>query len=349
MDKKPTLLEVRNLKKYFPIKRGFFKRTVGHVRAVDNVSLVLWKGETLSLVGESGCGKTTFARSILRILEPTEGEVLYHSGEGTVNLLDLNRKQMKRVRKDMQIIFQDPHSSLNPRMSVGDIIADPLLVYGVGTKRKREEKIVELLELVGLRADAMSRYPHEFSGGQRQRIGIARALALDPKLIVCDEAVSALDVSVQAQILNLLRKLQRDFSLTYLFVSHDLSVVGHVSDRIAVMYLGKVVELSAVDDLYQTPQHPYSEALLSAIPTPNPDAPETEMILEGDVPSPANPPPGCPFHPRCRYSDGQRCVNEEPSLREVTPNHYSACHYSEELRLQGVFGEPTSMISSPSS
>jgi oligopeptide/dipeptide ABC transporter ATP-binding protein len=249
----------------------------------------------------------------------------------------------------MQIIFQDPHSSLNPRMSVGDIIADPLLVYGVGTKRKREEKIVELLELVGLRADAMSRYPHEFSGGQRQRIGIARALALDPKLIVCDEAVSALDVSVQAQVLNLLRKLQRDFNLTYLFVSHDLSVVGHVSDRIAVMYLGKVVELAAVDDLYQKPQHPYSESLLSAIPKLNPDAPETEMILEGDVPSPANPPPGCPFHPRCRYSDGQRCVKEQPPLREIVPNHYAACHYSEELRLQGVLEEHTGMVSSLSS
>lgn len=339
MGEHPTLLEVKQLKKYFPIRRGFFQRTVGHVKAVDKVSFTLKKGETLGLVGESGCGKTTLARTTLRLLEPTDGEILYHRDVGPINLMELNKRQMKSVRRDIQVIFQDPHSSLNPRMSVADIISDPLLVYGINNKRKRDARVKELLELVGLRVEATSRYPHEFSGGQRQRIGIARALALEPKLIICDEAVSALDVSVQAQILNLLKKLQNDFGLTYLFVSHDLSVIGHVSDRIAVMYLGQIVEMADADELYRKPKHPYSEALLSAIPKPDPDAADSEIILEGDVPSPSNPPTGCYFHPRCRYSDGNRCVKEAPLLQEISPRHFSACHFAKELPLRGVFDE----------
>ena len=336
MGKTQVLLETRNLKTYFPVRRGALQRTTGYVRAVDDVDLVLHRGETLSLVGESGCGKTTLARSLLRIVEPTGGEILYRRENKVVNLRALSKRQMKPVRRDFQMIFQDPHSLLNPRMTVGDIVADPLVVYGGIGRPALRKRVAELLELVGLSPEATSRYPHEFSGGQRQRIGIARALALGPACIVCDEAVSALDVSVQAQIINLLRKLQRDMGLTYLFVSHDLSVVEHVSDRIAVMYLGKFVELAPAKKLYRTPLHPYTEALMSAIPRIDPDAADTEIVLEGDVPSPADPPSGCHFHPRCRYSDGQRCKNEVPKLRELGPGHLAACHYAESLSLQGV-------------
>jgi peptide/nickel transport system ATP-binding protein len=339
MSEAPVLLETRGLKTFFPIRRGALRRVAGYVRAVDDVHLSLRQGETLSLVGESGCGKTTLARSLLRIVEPTGGNILYHRDGATVDLTGLSKRQLKPIRRNFQMIFQDPHSSLNPRMTVGDIVADPLVVYGGYSPRKLRQKTAELLELVGLSAEAMYRYPHEFSGGQRQRIGIARALALSPACVVCDEAVSALDVSVQAQIINLLKKLQEDLGLTYLFVSHDLSVVEYVSDRIAVMYLGKFVELAPAEALYRTPRHPYTEALLSAIPKPDPDAPDTEIVLEGDVPSPANPPSGCYFHPRCPYSDGQRCVREAPPLREIAPGHLAACHYAETLTLRGVLGQ----------
>jgi len=324
------LLEVKNLKTYFPIVRGVFRKVVGHVKAVDDVSFTLHEGETLGLVGESGCGKTTTARSILRLIEPTSGEVIYYRDGERINITELELSQMQEIRKDMQMIFQDPMSSLNPRMLIFDIIGEPLYIYGMKDRKQREERVAELLEAVGLSPDYMRRYPHEFSGGQRQRIGIARALALRPKLVICDEPVSALDVSVQAQVLNLLEDLQKQMGLTYLFVAHNLSVVEHVSHRVAVMYLGRIVELAPTETLFNRPLHPYTEVLLSSIPVPDPDYPKKDVVLEGDVPSPANPPSGCAFHPRCRYAVAQ-CEQTRPELKEYEQGHFCACHFAEKF------------------
>jgi peptide/nickel transport system ATP-binding protein len=330
-----VLLEVRNLKMHFPIQHGFFRRVVGHVRAVDGVSLFIREGETLGLVGESGCGKTTTGRCILRAYQPTAGQVLFRSNGEMQDILRLPKKEMGPVRRQMQIIFQDPFSSLNPRMTVMDIISEPLVVNGLASGADLKAQVRELLEAVGLRAQHMSRYPYAFSGGQRQRIGIARALALRPKLVVCDEPVSALDVSIQAQTLNLLEDLQEEFGLTYLFVAHDLSVVEHISDRVAVMYLGNIVELARAEELYCNPLHPYTEALLSAVPRTDPDAIKQHIILQGDVPSPANPPPGCKFHPRCRYTQ-EICQQEIPEWQELSDDHWAACHRAAELNLAGI-------------
>jgi oligopeptide transport system ATP-binding protein len=315
------LLEVRNLVKHFPVTKGFlFQRQTGVVRAVDGVSFTVREGETLGLVGESGCGKTTLGRVILRLLEPTGGEVVFQGR----NIFQLSREELRRLRRDMQIIFQDPYSSLNPRMTVGDIVGEPLEIHRLARGREKIRRVQELLEIVGLSPYHINRYPHEFSGGQRQRIGIARALAVNPKFIICDEPVSALDVSIQAQIINLLQELQREFRLTYLFIAHDLSVVKHISDRIAVMYLGKIVELAPADELFENPQHPYTEALLSAVPIPDPEIRRERILLPGDVPSPVNPPSGCRFHTRCMYAV-ERCSVEEPRLEEVAPGHWVAC------------------------
>lgn len=315
------LLEVNDLKKHFDIKGGVFGRKKGAVKAVDGVSFNVKKGETLGIVGESGCGKSTTGKSILRLIEPTDGQVIF---EGN-NILDLSKEQMRKMRRDIQFIFQDPYASLNPRHTVGKIIGEPLLVHGMKSAKKRKERISELLEVVGLQASHSSRYPHQFSGGQRQRIGIARALANNPKLIICDEPVSALDVSVQSQILNLMEDLQRKFDLTYIFIAHDLSVVKHISDRIGVMYLGKMVELTDKEKLYDDPKHPYTQALLSAIPSPDPDESRERIILRGDVPSPSNPPKGCPFHTRCPQAMNI-CKEITPSYRKVDDEHLVACH-----------------------
>ncbi|ABU58535.1 MULTISPECIES: ABC transporter ATP-binding protein [Roseiflexus] len=332
----PILLEVRNLKKHFPIKRGWFSRTVGYVRAVDGVSFFVREGETLGLVGESGCGKTTTGRLVLRAMPPTEGDIWFRDREqGRVNIPAIDSSALKRLRRNMQMIFQDPYSSLNPRMTLLEIVGEPLLVHGVAKGVELKDRVAEMLRVVGLRTEYMNRYPHAFSGGQRQRIGIARALALNPQLIVCDEPVSALDVSIQAQILNLLQDLQQQFRLTYLFVAHDLSVVEHISDRIAVMYVGKIVESAPTPRLYTMPRHPYTEALLSAVPKPDPRRRTTPIVLEGEVADPAHPPPGCAFHPRCRYRI-ERCAVETPELREIAPDHFVSCHRAEELALQGV-------------
>jgi peptide/nickel transport system ATP-binding protein len=338
MTENKVLLEVRNLKMHFPIQKGFFRRVVGHVRAVDGISFSIREGETLGLVGESGCGKTTAARCILRAYEPTAGEILFRSNGDLIDVLKLSRKEMGPVRRQMQIIFQDPFSSLNPRMTVMDIISEPLVVNGLAKGADLKAQVRDLLEAVGLRAQHMSRYPYAFSGGQRQRIGIARALALRPKLVVCDEPVSALDVSIQAQTLNLLEDLQKEFGLTYLFVAHDLSVVEHISDRVAVMYLGHIVELARADELYCNPVHPYTEALLSAVPRTDPDAIKQCIVLQGDVPSPANPPSGCTFHPRCQYTQ-EICRQEVPEWRELTVDHGVACHRADELKLVGIIYE----------
>jgi peptide/nickel transport system ATP-binding protein len=328
-------LEVHNLKKHFPIQRGLFKRTVGHVRAVDGVDMKVNVGETLGLVGESGCGKTTTGRLILRAIEPTEGQILFRREEGMVDIASMSKQQLKTLRREMQIIFQDPFSSLNPRMTVYDIITEPLVIHGENDQEVLNHRVRELLEMVGLKSQHMNRYPYAFSGGQRQRIGIARALALRPKLIVADEPVSALDVSIQAQVINLLEDLQQEFDLTYLFIAHDLSVVEHISDRVAVMYLGKIVELAPAVELYSNPKHPYTEALLSAIPRTDPDQKLRRIILAGDVPSPANPPSGCKFHPRCRYAQ-PICEQDEPALLEGQPGHFAACHFANELELSGI-------------
>ena len=316
-----TLLEVRDLKKWFPITGGILSRVVANVQAVDGVSFDIYKGETLGLVGESGCGKTTTGRLILRLIEPTSGSVHF---EGT-DVLALRGEDMRRLRRQMQIIFQDPYASLNPRMTIGDIIGEPLEIHGVARGKEKEKRVSELLERVGLRAAHARRFPHEFSGGQRQRIGIARALALNPKLIICDEPVSALDVSIQSQVLNLLKELQTEFGLTYLFIAHGLHVVKHVSDRVGVMYLGKLVEVADSKALFDNPQHPYTEALLSAIPVPDPTAKRERIVLEGDVPSPVHPPNGCRFNTRCPYVM-DICRQVEPVLTDLGGGHQVACH-----------------------
>ena len=334
------LLELKNLKMHFPITRGLLRRVVGHVKAVDDVSLTIQGGETLALVGESCCGKTTVGRCIVRIYEPTAGAINYVEENGTaVDLATLPGQSMKPYRRAIRMIFQDPYSSLNPRMTVLQIVGEPLKRHNIAKSTEREDRVADLLCKVGLRPEYIRRYPHAFSGGERQRIGIARALALHPRLVIADEAVSALDVSVQAQILNLLQDLQEEFHLTYLFVAHDLSVVEHVSDRVAVMYVGKLVELGTRAHIFTEPKHPYTEALLSAVPKPDPRLRNTgaRIRLAGEVADPARPPSGCYFHPRCRYSQG-RCKVEEPALRDIGQGHRAACHFAEQLQLKGVEG-----------
>ena len=325
-EEQEKLLEIKNLKKYFPVKEGVFRRTVAHVKAVDDISFHIKKGETLGLVGESGCGKSTAGRTILRLLEATEGEIWF---EGK-NLLDLDKKELREMRKEMQIIFQDPYASLNPRMTVADIVGEPMDIHNLASnKKERNNKVADILDTVGLGPEYMKRYPHEFSGGQRQRIGVARALAVDPSLIIADEPVSALDVSIQAQVINLLQDLQTDFDLTYLFIAHDLSVVKHISDRVAVMYLGKIVELADKKELFDDPKHPYTQSLLSAIPVADPTYEKERIILEGDVPSPVDPPSGCRFHPRCPYAMDV-CSEVEPEFKDYGDGHYAACHLLEQ-------------------
>jgi len=317
-----SLLQVKNLVKYFPIKKGVFKRTVGWIKAVDDVSFEVYEGETLGLVGESGCGKTTTALTVLRLEEPTKGQVIFNNKD----IIKLKKRDMRKERKDMQIIFQDPYSSLNPRIKIKDIIAEGMLTHNILKNAKdRYKRVGELLERVGISAEYMDRFPHEFSGGQRQRIGIARALALEPKIIMCDEAVSALDVSIRSQIINLLKDLQKEFNLTYLFIAHDLSVIKYISDRVVVMYLGKVVEIADKKELFADTMHPYTQALISAVPVPNPDYKKEQIILKGDVPSPANPPKGCRFHPRC-FKIMEICSEIEPKLKEIKAGHFCACH-----------------------
>lgn len=334
------LLQVKDLKKYFPIQQGLFRRTVGYVRAVDEVSFFVREGEALGLVGESGCGKTTVGRCLIGLYEPTGGQVLFkvrQEGRAAqqVDLLTLSREQWMPRRREIAMIFQDPINSLNPRKTVRDIVAEPLVIHGYKKDKETEEHLIGLLQKVGLRAEHLNRYPHEFSGGQRQRIGIARALALNPQLVICDEPVSALDVSIQAQTLNLLQNLQRDFNLSYIFVAHDLSVIEHISDRVAVMYVGKIVEMTEAEKLYTNPLHPYTEALMSSVPRPDPLRQRERILMKGDVADPSNPPRGCNFHPRCRYAV-DICQEKTPEFREIKPGHFVACHLAEELQLRGV-------------
>jgi peptide/nickel transport system ATP-binding protein len=330
------LLEVTELKKYFPINRGFFKRTVGYVKAVDGVSFYIMEGETLGLVGESGCGKTTTGRSILRAIPPTGGQVLFRDPNlGRVDISALDKDQLGQIRRSLRMIFQDPYTSLNPRMTLLDIVGAPLRAMNIARGKELEDRVAKMLQRVGLRPEYMRRYPHAFSGGQRQRIGLARALAPNPTFVVCDEPVSALDVSVQAQILNLLKDLQEQMGLTYLFVAHDLSVVAHISDRVAVMYVGKLVEMAPTAELFSSPKHPYTEALMSAIPRPDPRPREQRILLTGEVANPANPPSGCYFHPRCTYVK-DICKTEEPVLEEISAGHFVKCHFGKELSLAGA-------------
>ncbi len=329
-------LQVKKLKMHFPIQKGFLRRTVGYVRAVDDVSFQVCHSETLGLVGESGCGKTTTGRLILRANNPTSGEMLYQNAQGNVvDLAALPNSELKPYRRELRMIFQDPYSSLNPRMTVLDIVGDPLLVHGIAKGKALEERVALLLKRVGLRPEYMRRYPHAFSGGQRQRIGLARSLALDPRLVICDEPVSALDVSVQAQILNLMRELQGEMDLTYIFISHDLSVVEYIADRVAVMYVGKLVEVAPTEELFHNPRHPYTEALLSAVPKTDPRLRTKRIVLEGDVADPAHPPSGCYFHPRCKYAKDS-CATEAPQLRDIGEGHLVSCLYAEQLALRGI-------------
>ena len=321
-----NLLEVKNLVKYFPVRGGVFSRVRNYVKAVDGISFAVKPGETLGLVGESGCGKSTAGRSILRLIEPTSGEINFE-GE---NICELSNEELRKRRRQMQIIFQDPYASLNPRMTIGSIVGEPLTIHKVAKGQERKDRVEQLLHRVGLRPEHIRRYPHEFSGGQRQRIGLARALALNPKLIIGDEPVSALDVSIQAQVINLLEDLQKDLGIAYVMIAHDLAVVQHVSDRIAVMYLGKIVELAEADELVSSPKHPYTEALLSAVPVPDPTVKTERILLKGDVPSPVNPPSGCRFHTRCPYKE-DICEQEEPPMLEMSPAHTVACHLSEKI------------------
>lgn len=334
-DKRDRLLEVKGLKKYFPIQRGLLRRTVGYVKAVDGVDLYIREGETLGLVGESGSGKTTTGRCILRVIEPTAGEIWFRRNGENTSVTQLDKEALKSLRQDMQMTFQDPFSSLNPRMTVLENVGEPLLVNGIAKGRELEDRVAETLVSVGLKVEHLRRYPHSFSGGQRQRIGIARAVILNPKLIVADEPVSALDVSVRAQIINLLQDLQDKFRLTYLFIAHDISVVKHISDRVAVMYVGRIVESAETAELIGNPKHPYAEALLSAIPRADPHYHSKRIVLEGETPDPANPPSGCVFHTRCRYAE-ELCKAEEPEFVEVEPDHYVACHFADELDLRGI-------------
>ncbi len=323
MESNNVLLKVNNLIKYFPVKKGVFSKTVGHVKAVDGVSFDVHKGETLGLVGESGCGKTTTGRVILQLIPATQGEVYF---KDSPNLVTLTNSQMRPYRRYIQMIFQDPFSSLNPRMTIGNIVGEGISIFKLAKGKEKEDRVAYLLESVGINPEHMYRYPHEFSGGQRQRIGIARALALEPELIVADEPVSSLDVSIQAQIINLLQDLQDKFKLSYLLIAHDLSVIEHVSDRVAVMYLGKIVELANRTDLYKNPMHPYTKALLSAVPIPDPKVKKERIVLQGDVPSPINPPSGCRFHTRCPIAQFPQCRESEPHLEEKSPGHWVSCH-----------------------
>jgi peptide/nickel transport system ATP-binding protein len=330
------LLEVRNLRKYFPIQKGFLKKTIGNVRAVDDVSFFVEEGETLGLVGESGCGKTTASRCVVRAIAPSSGQMLFRTGEGrVVDLTRLDRAALRPLRPQMQMIFQDPYGSLNPRMNLFEIVGEPLLVNGLANRKQRTDQVAELLQLVGLRPEYMQRFPHAFSGGQRQRIGIARALSVRPRLVVADEPVSALDVSVQAQILNLLLDLQKRLSLTYIFVAHNLGVVKHICDRVAVMYVGKLAEMANTGELFHQPRHPYTAALMAAVPVADPRSRSGDVELKGEVPSPANPPAGCYFHPRCAYAE-EVCRTHPPGFREITPGHFVACHRAEEIELPGI-------------
>ena len=332
------ILDVDKLKVYFPIITGMLRRTSGYVKAVDDVSFSLQEGETFGLVGESGCGKTTTGRAILRAIEPTDGEVLFRMNSGErINTATADRETLRRLRQEMQLIFQDPFASLNPRMTVFDVVADPLRVNRLARGSELEDRVAEMLRLVGLSVDYARRYPHAFSGGQRQRIGIARALVVNPRLVIADEPVSALDVSVQAQILNLMQDLQDELRLTYLFISHDLSVVQYICHRVAVMYVGKIVEVASTEDLFTQPKHPYTQALLSSVPVPNPEIQSRGMVLEGEVADPANPPSGCYFHPRCPFAK-DICREQEPPLVEVSPGRYASCHFAGEIELPGVPG-----------
>ena len=338
MDANQPVLEVVHLQKYFPLQKGLLRKVVGTVKAVDDVNFTIHQGETLGLVGESGCGKTTVAKSILRAIEPTGGQILFHQDGGATDITLLQGRELKHVRRNIQMIFQDPFSSLNPRQRVRDIIGEPLLVNDVARGKALEKRVSELMEAVGLRPEYMIRYPHAFSGGQRQRIGIARALALNPRLIICDEPVSALDVSIQAQTLNLLKDLQDELGLTYLFISHDLGVVQHISTRVAVMYVGRLVELASTHDMFKQPRHPYTEALLSASPKPHPKYRGKGRILAGEVPDPSVASHGCHFYTRCNHR-ADRCANEYPALRNVGSEaepHFAACHFAEQLMLSGI-------------
>ena len=337
------LLEVKHLRKYFPVRKGIFQRVVAHVKAVDDIDLFIREGETLGLVGESGCGKTTAGRTILSLIEPTSGSILFRSkklaapNEPTkvVDIATAPPKTLKSLRSEMQIIFQDPYSSLNPRLTVGYIIGESMKVHGTVSESEREDRVRELLKAVGLKPEQMRRYPHEFSGGQRQRIAIARALALDPQLVVADEPVSALDVSIQAQVINLLKDLQDEFHLTYLFIAHDLSVVKYISNQVAVMYLGKIAELARTRELFLNPKHPYTEALMSAVPVPDPAFKAKRIILRGDVPSPVNPPSGCTFHPRCNYAK-DFCKTDVPEYRDIGGEHFVTCHFADTLNMKPI-------------